>query len=50
MLINKSVILAAGASERLGVPKALIQAGGMTLIERVALILNEVGLSVNIVT
>jgi len=50
MLINKSVILAAGASERLGVPKALIQAGGMTLIERVALMLNEVGLSVNIVT
>ncbi len=50
MEIDRAIILAAGSSSRLGRPKALIQVGEITLIEMIASRLEEVGLSVTIVT
>ena len=50
MLIRNSVILAAGASRRLGHPKALVEFGGITLVEKIASTLEKTGLSVTIVT
>ena len=35
MATNRAIILAAGASERLGMHKALVDVGGMTLVELV---------------
>ncbi len=50
MAIDKAIILAAGASQRLGQPKALVQVGQQTLIEIVAGKLAEAGLELTIVT
>lgn len=50
MAIDKAIILAAGASQRLGQPKALVEVGESTLVEIVAGRLDSAGLEVTIVT
>ncbi len=51
MAIDKAIILAAGASERLGEPKALVQlTNGLTLVEFMANILHSYQLDVIVVT
>lgn len=50
MAIDRAIILAAGASQRLGEPKALVEVGESTLVEMVAGCLVEADLEVTIVT
>ena len=51
MAIDKAIILAAGASERLGEPKALVQlTNGLTLVEFMANLLHSHRLEVTVVT
>ena len=50
MRINEAIVLAAGASKRLGSPKALIEVKGQTLVELVCSKLQNAGLSVTVVT
>ena len=50
MATNRAIILAAGSSERLGMHKALVEVGGMTLIELVGEKLQQANLKVTIVT
>lgn len=50
MAIDKAIILAAGASQRLGSPKALVEVGGTSLVESVAQRLALADLEVTIVT
>ncbi len=50
MAIDRAIILAAGASQRLGQTKALVELGGSTLVEMVAGRLDSAGLEVTIVT
>ncbi len=50
MAIDRAIILAAGAGQRLGQPKALVEVGGATLVEIVAERLVETDLEVTIVT
>ncbi len=50
MATNRAIILAAGASERLGMHKALVDVGGMTLVELVGEKLQQANLKVTIVT
>ena len=50
MRINKGIVLAAGASKRLGSPKALVDVKGQTLVELVCIKLQNAGLSVTVVT
>ena len=48
--INDAIIIAAGASERLGMPKALIDINGETLIQLIIRKLKNNNLNVIIVT
>ena len=48
--INNAIIIAAGASERLGMPKALIDINGETLIQLIIRKLKNNNLNVIIVT
>ena len=50
MRINEAIVLAAGASKRLGSPKALVEVKGQTLVELVCGKLQNAGLSVTVVT
>ena len=50
MSINEGIVLAAGASKRLGSPKALVDVKGQTLVELVCNKLQNAGLSVTVVT
>ena len=50
MAIDRAVLLAAGASTRLGEPKPLVDVDGQTLIEVVVNLLTEAGLEVTVVT
>ena len=51
MAIDKAIILAAGASERLGEPKALVQlTNGLSLVEFMANLLHSYQLEVIVVT
>ena len=50
MVANSAIILAAGASERLGTHKALVEVGNQTLIESVFNRLERANLEVTIVT
>ena len=50
MGINKAIILAAGASKRLGSPKALVEIDGQTLVELVYNKLQSAGVSVTVIT
>jgi len=50
MVTNSAIILAAGASERLGTHKALVEVGNQTLIESVFNRLEQANLEVTIVT
>jgi molybdenum cofactor cytidylyltransferase len=50
MMIDHAIILAAGASSRLGQPKALVKLHGKTLIEHVDSRLRNMGLNVLVVT
>ena len=50
MVANSAIILAAGASERLGTHKALVEVGNQTLIESVFNRLEQANLEVTIVT
>ncbi len=50
MRINEAIVLAAGASKRLGSPKALVEIKGQTLVELVCSKLQNAGLSVTVVT
>ena len=49
MGINEAIVLAAGASKRLGSPKALVEVKGQTLVELVCGKLQNAGLSVTVV-
>ncbi len=50
MATNRAIILAAGASERLGMHKALVEVGDETLVELVCKKLQRSNLKVTIVT
>jgi len=50
MRIDRGIVLAAGASKRLGSHKALIEVGGQTLVQLVCSKLQSAGLSVTVVT
>ena len=50
MRINEAIVLAAGASKRLGSPKAFVEVKGQTLVELVCGKLQNAGLSVTVVT
>ncbi len=50
MKINKAIILAAGSSERLGSPKALVELNGQTLVQLVCKKLRNANLEVIVVT
>ena len=50
MRINEAIVLAAGASKRLGSPKALVEVKGQNLVELVCGKLQNAGLSVTVVT
>jgi len=50
MRINEAIVLAAGASKRLGSPKALVEVKGQTLVELVCNKLQNAGLSATVVT
>ena len=50
MRIDRAVVLAAGASKRLGSPKALIEIKGRTLVELICSKLQSAGLSVTVLT
>ena len=50
MRIDRAVVLAAGASKRLGSPKALIEIKGRPLVELICSKLQSAGLSVTVVT
>ena len=50
MRINEAIVLAAGASKRLGSPKALVDVRGQTLVKLVCSKLQNAGLSVTVVT
>ena len=50
MRIDRGIVLAAGASKRLGSHKALIEVEGETLVELVCSKLQSAGLSVTVVT
>ena len=50
MRINEAIVLAAGASKRLGSHKALVEVKGQTLVELVCSKLQNAGLSATVVT
>ena len=50
MRINEAIVLAAGASKRLGSPKALVEVKGQTLVELVCSKLQSAGISVTVIT
>ena len=50
MGVNRAIVLTAGASERLGSPKALVEVEGQTLVELVCRKLQQANLEVTVVT
>jgi len=50
MRVNEAIVLAAGASKRLGSPKALVEVKGQTLVELVCSKLQNAGLSATVIT
>ena len=50
MGVDRAIVLTAGASERLGIPKALVEVEGQTLVELVCRKLQQANLEVTVVT